>query len=369
MSTTEAPPPVEQQQKPADRDERVGEHARLAAILRRPEVGAAVAALLVFLYFAFTTTAFALPAGASTWIFTSSSFAIMAVVVAMLMIGGEFDLSAGAMTGTTGLITGIMMSHWHINVWVSVVTSLVVALCIGFLNGLLVMKTGLPSFIVTLGTFFVLRGVNLAGVKKVINQVSVVDFQSAKGYAAGNKLFGSYITVDLKWLPWVHVPATGILRIYAATWWALAVIILATWILQRTKPGNWIFAVGGAQTSARQVGVPVFRTKVGLFMTTAFGAWMVGMLNLFKTTTAQSTTGVGQEFIYIICAVVGGCLLTGGYGSAVGAALGALIYGMVGQGIVYAGWDSDWLFSILGVMLLGAVLVNNFVKSRAERVR
>ena len=137
MSTTAAPSPVEQKQTPPDRDERVGEHARLAAVLRRPEVGAAVAALLVFLYFAFTTTAFALPAGASTWIFTSSSFAIMAVVVALLMIGGEFDLSAGAMTGTTGLITGIMMSHWHVNVWVSVVTSLVVALCIGFLNGVL----------------------------------------------------------------------------------------------------------------------------------------------------------------------------------------------------------------------------------------
>ena len=93
------------------------------------------------------------------------------------------------------------------------------------------------------------------------------------------------------------------------------------------------------------------------------------MLNLFKTTTAQSTTGVGQEFVYIICAVVGGCLLTGGYGSAVGAALGALIYGMVGQGIVYAGWDSDWLYAFLGVMLLGAVLVNNWVKTRAELMR
>ena len=255
------------------------------------------------------------------------------------------------------------------DVWVSVLTSLVVALTIGFINGLLVMKTGLPSFIVTLATFFVLRGVNLAGVKQVIHQVSVVDFQSSAGYNAGNKLFGSYITVDLKWLPWVHVPATGILRIYAATWWALGVIIVATWILQRTRAGNWIFAVGGAQTSARQVGVPVFRTKVGLFMTTAFGAWIVGMLTLFKTTTAQSTTGVGQEFVYIICAVVGGCLLTGGYGSAVGAALGALIYGMVHQGIIYAGWDSDWLFAILGLMLLGAVLVNNWVKSRAERVR
>jgi simple sugar transport system permease protein len=368
MSTTEAPP-VEHQTPPDDRDERLGEHARLAAVLRRPGVGATVAALLIFVYFSVSTTAFALPAGASTWIFTSSSFAIMAVAVALLMIGGEFDLSAGAMTGTTGLITGIMMSHWHVNVWVSVITSLVAALAIGFLNGFLVMKTGLPSFIVTLGTFFVLRGVNLAVVKQIIHQVSVVDFQSATGYAAGNKLFGSYITVDLGWLPWVNIPSTGILRIYAATWWALGVILVATWVLQRTRAGNWIFAVGGAQTSARQVGVPVFRTKIGLFMTTAFAAWMVGMLNLFKTTTAQSTTGVGQEFVYIICAVVGGCLLTGGYGSAVGAALGGLIYGMVGQGIVYAGWDSDWLYAILGVMLLGAVLVNNWVKSRAERVR
>jgi simple sugar transport system permease protein len=368
MSTTATPPPPVTDPAPG-RDERVGEHARLAAVLRRPEVGALVAAVVIFLYFSFTTKAFALPAGASTWIFFSSSFAIMAVVVALLMIGGEFDLSAGAMVGTTGLTTGIMMSHWHINVWVSVLTSLVLALAIGFVNGFLVMRTGVPSFIVTLGTFFVLRGVNLAVVKQIIHQVSVVDFQSAAGYPAGNKLFGSYIKVDLGWLPWVHIQTTGILRIYAATWWALAVIVLATWFLQRTRAGNWIFAVGGAQTSARQVGVPVFRTKIGLFMTTAFGAWMVGMLTLFKTTTAQSTTGVGQEFIYIICAVVGGCLLTGGYGSAVGAFLGALIYGMVYQGIVYHGWDSDWQYAFLGVMLLGAVLVNNWVKSRAERVR
>src|SRR3982751_5057148 len=368
MSTTATPSPPVADPGP-DRDERVGEHARLAGVLRRPEVGALIAAVVIFLYFSFTTKAFALPAGASTWIFFSSAFSIMAVVVALLMIGGEFDLSAGAMTGTTGLITGIMMSHWHINVWVSVLTSLVVALAIGFVNGFLVMKTGLPSFIVTLGTFFVLRGVNLAVVKQIIHQVSVVDFQSAHGYSAGNKLFGSYIKVDLGWLPWVKIPATGILRIYAATWWAIAVIVVATWVLQRTRAGNWIFAVGGAQTSARQVGVPVFRTKVGLFMTTAFGAWIVGMLTLFKTTTAQSTTGVGQEFVYIICAVVGGCLLTGGYGSAVGAAFGALIYGMVGQGIVYAGWDSDWLYAFLGVMLLGAVLVNNWGKTRAELMR
>lgn len=368
MSTTTTEPAAATPAPPPS-DERLGSHHRLSGILRRPEVGAAVAALIVFLYFAFSTSAFAQPAGASTWIFTSSSFAIMAVAVALLMIGGEFDLSAGVMTGFTGLITGVLMTHYGMNVWLAIVVSLLAALGVGFLNGFLVMKTGLPSFIVTLGTFFVLRGVDLAVTKLVINQVSVVNFQNADGYDAGSQVFGAFVKIDLGWLPWVGSDNNPDLTIYSATFWAIAVVAVATWVLQRTRSGNWIFSVGGAQTSARQIGVPVFKTKVGLFMTTAFAGWLVGMLSLFKTTTAQSTTGVGQEFIYIICAVVGGCLLTGGYGSAIGAALGALIYGMVGQGIVYAGWDSDWLYTFLGVMLLGAVMVNNWVKSRAEKIR
>jgi len=356
MSTTADAPPEEQQ----ERDERLAGSHRTARILRRPEVGALVAAIAVFAFFALTTDAFTRPSGASTWILTSSTVGIMAVAVAMLMIGGEFDLSAGAMVGTTGLTTGILMSEYEINVWVSILVALVIAIGIGVLNGVLVLRTGLPSFIVTLGTFFVLQGVNLGVTKILIDQVSVTGLQDAAGYTAGQQLFGSF----------VKIPIGGTdLTIFAATFWWVAVTIIATWVLLRTRAGNWIFAVGGAQTSSRQVGVPVFATKVGLFVTTAVAGWLVGMLALFKTTTVQSTTGVGQEFIFIICAVVGGCLLTGGYGSAVGAALGALIYGMVGQGIVYEGWDSDWLFAFLGVMLLGAVLVNNWVKSRAEAVR
>jgi ABC-type xylose transport system permease subunit len=151
-------------------------------------------------------------------------------------------------------------------------------------------------------------------------------------------------------------------------WW-IGVTAVATWILLRTRAGNWIFAVGGAQNSARQVGVPVLATKVGLFMGTAGAAWLVGMIALFQSSTVTSATGIGDEFIFIICAVVGGCLLTGGYGSAIGAALGALIYGMTRQGIPYAGWDSDWLKAFLGVMLLGAVLVNDWVRRRVEASR
>jgi simple sugar transport system permease protein len=368
MTTTVTSPEAPEAPQREDHDERVSGSHRMARILRRPEVGAAVAAILILLYFSFTTETFAQPSGASTWIFTSSAFAIMATAVALLMIGGEFDLSSGAMIGATGLTTGIMMTEYEMNVWVSIVAALVLALVIGFINGLVVMRTGLPSFIVTLGTFFVLQGVDLAVTKQLINQVSVTSFQDAEGYTSGQQLFGSYVKFDLGWLPWVD-EGKETLTVYAATFWALGVVAIATWVLLRTRFGNWIFAVGGAQTSARQVGVPVFRTKVILFMTTAAAGWLVGMLSLFKTTTVQSTTGVGQEFIFIICAVVGGCLLTGGYGSAVGAAFGALIYGMVSQGIVYAGWDSDWVYVFLGVMLLGAVVVNNWVKARAEAVR
>jgi simple sugar transport system permease protein len=98
-------------------------------------------------------------------------------------------------------------------------------------------------------------------------------------------------------------------------------------------------------------------------------AWFTGMHTLFLFNTIQSSEGVGNEFVYIIAAVVGGCLLTGGYGSAVGAAIGALIFGMANQGIVYAHWNSDWFKLFLGIMLLAAVLVNNGFRARAERAR
>jgi simple sugar transport system permease protein len=351
-------------------DDRLSSAHRYTTILRRPEIGAMAGALVVFLFFALRTDSFFEPAGASTWIFNASTIGIMAVAVSLLMIGGEFDLSAGAMIGTTGLTTGILMTEFDTNVWVAIVISLVIAVAIGALNGLLVMWTKLPSFIVTLGTFFVLQGVNLAVTKILIDKVSVTGLQNAAGYFDGKQIFGSFVNIDMSWVPWLEdTDAKTTLTLYAATFWFIGVTAVATWVLLRTRAGNWIFAVGGAQVSARQVGVPVLKTKVGLFMTTAFAGWLVGMLSLFKTTTVQSTTGVGQEFIFIICAVVGGCLLTGGYGSPVGAAFGALIYGMVQQGIPQAGWDNDWLYAFLGVMLLGAVLVNNWVKTRAERMR
>ncbi|MQA96786.1 MAG: ABC transporter permease [Streptosporangiales bacterium] len=325
-------------------------------LLRRPEVGAAVAALVVFVFFATVTEAFFTPGGIATWLESASLFGIMAVAVALLMIGGEFDLSTGTMVGSTGLIVGMLSTSSGLNIWLAVLLSLVFALLVGAGNGLLVTRTGLPSFIVTLGTFFVLQGLNLAVPKVVIGQVAVQGMEDVPGFYDVRWLFGSVIQL-------------GAAGLQISIFWWLGLTAFATWVLLRTRPGNWIFSVGGAPVSARQTGVPVFRTKVGLFMTTAAAGWLVGMLSLFRTSTVQASTGVNEEFIYIICAVVGGCLLTGGFGSAIGAALGALIYGMTYQGIVFAQWDNNWLKAFLGVMLLGAVLVNTWVRRQAEAER
>jgi ribose/xylose/arabinose/galactoside ABC-type transport system permease subunit len=151
--------------------------------------------------------------------------------------------------------------------------------------------------------------------------------------------------------------------------WFIGVTAVATFLLGRTKFGSWIFAVGGNKQAARQVGVPAARTKTQLFMIVAGAAWLVGLLLAFRLQTLQSGTGNGLEFEYIIAAVVGGTALTGGYGSVLGAAIGAFIMAMSKQGIGLALWNSDWRFAFLGVILLGAVMANNFIKAKAESIR
>lgn len=160
-------------------------------------------------------------------------------------------------------------------------------------------------------------------------------------------------------------PATFSVRIL----WFVAFTVLAAWVLARTQFGSWIYAVGGNKEASRQVGVPAGRTKTQLFMIVAFAAWLVGMLLAFRLNTIQASTGNGLEFEYIIAAVVGGTLLTGGYGSAIGAAIGALIMAMSKQGIPFANWNSDWRFMFLGVILLLAVIGNRFIREQAEASR
>ena len=345
-----APPPAPAQ------DERVAQRSTLSRLLARPEVGALAGAIVIFLIFFIVAPPFRELSSLSTVLYVSSTYGIPAVAVALLMIGGEFDLSAGVAVTASALVASMISYQFSANMFVGVLVALVVALLIGFINGYLVVKTGIPSFLVTLGTFFMIRGLNLAITKIVTGNVGTNDVSDIAGFETAKSIFASSFTVG------------GVQIRITLLWWILFVAV-ATWVLLRTHVGNWIFAVGGSAASARAVGVPVNKVKIGLFMTVGFMCWFTGMHILFAFNTVQSGIGLGNEFIYIVAAVVGGCLLTGGYGSVIGAAIGAFIFGMTNQGIVYAGWNPDWFYFFLGALLLGAILLNNFIRSRAEASR
>jgi simple sugar transport system permease protein len=335
-------------------DERLADVSLLTKLARRPELGALMAAAVIAVFFALTTDDFGTLDGAANWTDVASTLGIPAVAVALLMIGGEFDLSAGVMTGSAGLFMGIMATEVGMNIWVAILLTLVAAAGVGFLNGYVVLKTRLPSFIVTLATLFVLYGLNLAVTKEITGTVRVSGLSTVSGYESAFDIFGgSFSTYDFR---------------ISVLWW-VAITILATWVLARTRVGNWIFGVGGDAVAARNTGVPVARVKIGLFMTTALAAALTGIIIALRLASTQAGQGFGEEFQYIIAAVVGGCLLTGGFGSAIGAAVGALILGMAFIGIAFSGWDTDWRYLFLGVILLIAVLVNNLVRRSAEGAR
>ena len=334
-------------------DDRVGNRSVLSTILARPEVGALIGAIAVAVMFFAVAPAFRSVDNIGTILYGSSTIGIMAVGVALLMIGGEFDLSAGVAVTTSGLMAAETSWYFGLNVWVGIGAALVLSLAIGLFNGWLLHVTGLPSFLVTLGTFFVLQGVNLAMTRLIAGGVSSSSISDIDGFQSAQKVFASSFSIGSIT---IKIPVV---------YWAV-LTILAALLLLRTKYGNWIFAVGGDSAAARAVGVPVVVTKIALFMGVGFCAWLLGMHLLFEYNTVQSGQGVGNEFIYIISAVIGGCLLTGGYGSVVGASIGALIFGMTQLGITYAGWNPDWFKTFLGVMLIGSVLVNMWVKRKAE---
>src|SRR5438309_9084644 len=338
-------------------DERLVRVGPLARLLTRPDIGALLGAIAVFLafgYFARGVNWISDPAIAAGWTDQAAQYGIIAVPVALLMIGGEFDLSAGVMIGSSGLLLGYLATHANMNIWPAMALVLLFGLAIGFVNGITVVKTRLPSFIVTLATFFVLQGVNAAVTLKLTGTTAIENIDSASGFNSARRFFASDLTsYSFK---------------VKVVWW-IALTIVGAWLLAKSRFGNWIYSAGGDPTAARNVGVPVARTKISLFMMTSAVAALMGIIEALELRSMQAKEGIGLEFIFIICAVVGGCLLTGGFGSVIGTLFGAAMLGMVQLGIIDAQWDSNWTFTFQGGILFAAVLLNTLIRNRAQKAR
>ena len=345
----------------ASPDERIRQVGVLSRLLIRPELGAVVALVVVWIFFAIVASDnnFVSWATTASILNRAAPLGILAIAVALLMIAGEFDLSIGSVVGFAGMAIMLLVTSassgglaWPLIP--SLLVALLITLGVGLFNGAMVVTTKLPSFIITLGALFIFRGLATAIPRTMTNRTQLGGFDTIPGFESINAIFGQKIDLF------------GSRFDISIIWW-VALTALATWTLMRTRVGNWIFGVGGDSNASRNVGVPVYRLKIALFMTTAFAAFLVALMQVTQFKGADSLRGELQEFNAIIAAVVGGVLLTGGYGSVIGAALGALIFAMVQQGIIITGVDGDWFKVFVGAILVVAVIFNNFVRQQAQK--
>ena len=359
----------------APSDERVKSRSWFRQALIGPELGGICGTILVFAVFLVTAHDSGMfnAAGVLNWSVVSAQFMIIAVGACLLMIAGEFDLSIGSMIGFAGMMIAILSVNMGWPIWLAILVTFGTCLAIGALNGWLCVRTGLPSFIVTLASLFILRGFTIFLPQTLVNKTIISGVrEAAEGDWLAPVFGGKILTGLFQWLGDAGLIETfsqgankgrpvvdGIPMLIV---WALVLVAFGHVLLTKTRFGNWVFAAGGDAESARNSGVPVNKVKIYMFMFTAFCATVFATCQVMEFGSAGADRGLLKEFEAIIAVVIGGALLTGGYGSVLGAALGALIFGVVQQGLFFAGVESSLFRVFLGIILLFAVVLNTYIR-------
>ncbi|HVL52952.1 MAG TPA: ABC transporter permease [Vitreimonas sp.] len=353
MATTTSTP---KDAGPATGSDRLRQIPLVQRLLARPASGALLIALFVWIVFALLGgRTFLTTEGTFSYLDVAAQVGIVATAVALLMIAGEFDLSIGSLVGFAGIVIGILVVEADWPIWAAIPTSMALTTMLGVINGLIVVRTGLPSFIVTLATLFLIRGLTVV-MTALITNITFIPLDRA-----------AVASDPIAWLfNWRGGPGNNLT---VSVFWWLLIAGIGAWVLGRTRFGNWIAGVGGNPVAARNLGVPVGRVKIALFALTAFSASILATVQTMTYFSADVLRGRFIELDAITTAVIGGSLLTGGYGSVVGAAIGALALGMARIGIVFANINADWYFVAIGTLLLVAVVLNNWIRRRFAGLR
>lgn len=323
----------------------------MTPFLRRPEAASIISLVAIVAFYVLVggvdlATLF----GAASWVNFAANLGIVAIPVGILMIGGQIDISIGAMIPAGSMTIAILSGYYGLPIGVGIIGTLALGAAVGVINGLLTVRTTVPSLIVTLGTLVVMQGVVLAGANLLTGAASVTLTAPDWAKAAFGSLIGSSHQVII-------------------LWW-LAVTAIFAFALHKTRFGNWVYAMGGDLVSARNAGVPTARLTITLFVLSSTSAAFVGMCGAIQFNSAQVSGGMGYIFNTIVSVVVGGVLLTGGFGSVIGIFVGTLTFAIVSQGIYFTQIDRNWSNLIIGVTLLLAVAMSeNFRKLALRAVR
>jgi simple sugar transport system permease protein len=319
----------------------------LGGLLRRPEAGALLGLIAVLIFFAiFGGVTFLKPAGMSSWLNVAANLGLIAIPVGLLMIAGELDISVGAMVPFGAMTVAVISGHYGLSIWLGIAVALGFGVLVGLVNGIMVVRTAVPSLIVTLGSLFAVQGMVLGLTVLITKSTSV----ALKTEGAAKAIFGDFIMGG---------------QLQAMVGWWVVVTAIYVYVVHYSRFGNWIFAMGGDKVSARNAGIPTERLTIVLFVLSATSASFVGMCQAILYNSAQVAGGQSYIFNAIISVVVGGVLLTGGFGSVIGIFFGTITFAVVNQGIYYTQFDRNWSSLIIGVLLLVAVLMNNTFRKMA----
>ena len=368
-------------------DERIRKIGTIEAMMRRPELGSIFGLIIVVIAYMLLTgpinemaghkntflDMWGSPLGVQAWVELTAYIGIIGISAAFLMISGEFDLSIGANVALGGH-TLAMMVLAGVPLPLAIVVSLLFLAAVGMMTGLLVVTTGLPSFIVTLGFWFANRGfanylafrvhdtsrldikTHLEG-SKVLQDGKVIELPDPTRLDNVIAFKDGFFGIDVSWL-----------LFNAEVYYFIIIAAVAIFILNYSKIGNWIFASGGDPVAARAVGVPVAGVKVGLFMTSAILSGFLGVIFVLSSGVSDPLAGDFRELHAIAAAVIGGCALTGGYGTIVGVIMGSLIFSIVQVGIRFVPLIDNNLFRVIvGLMLLSSALLNQFIRNRVVK--
>ncbi len=311
----------------------------LAVALGRPEAGAVLATICVFAFFAAFADKFLSAQVMSNVFLLSAELGIVAIGIAMLMVAGEFDLSIGSVFGLGAAIT-ILTLNAGFSGPTALGIALLAATLIGALNGLLVTKLRIPSLIITLGGLMFYRAIVLA-------------------------LTGGFPLRLTESQPFLSIFNFWVGPIPGPFFWLVGLVVLFSFLLNNTKLGNWVFATGGARDAAREMGVPVARVKIMMFVAASTLAALAGVVQMARFSSVDALRGDGLELEAILAVVVGGTWLNGGYGSVVGAVLGVVMLAMIKQGLILMGIPAYWYRAGIGAVLVVAAVLNQYVRERS----
>lgn len=311
-----------------------------------PEIVALTSFLLIFLFFAIKAENFLSLVSLTNILTIASIKGIFVVGVAMLMISGEFDLSVGSTLAVAAYIFALTLED-GMPVVLAILLALVVSAFLGLINGLIVTKARIPSFIATLGTMLAFRGI-----------ARVIGGGDFARYTGDNPFMFKVLNGEIDFINRLGSPA-GSARVTII--WFVLIVIIAAIVMTRTRYGNWVYATGGNREAALSQGVRTNQVIILNFVLTAVLAGFAGLVLFASRPSVDPLRGEGWELIAVASCVIGGIWLKGGYGTIIGAAIGIILLQMVEQGLILIGVDIQLFQATIGLILILAVISNIYL--------